>query len=103
RGIQARQRISRLGTEIYNQNLVRAIEECGRVINDLIPIVYDTPRTVRILGDDSRVLMQAINDTTDENAVDITVGKYSVTVSTGPSYETKQVEQAENMIALSQA
>lgn len=103
RGIQARQRISRLGTEIFNANLTKAIEECGRVINDLIPIVYDTPRVIRILGDDAQPIMQAINDTTDENAIDITVGKYSITVSTGPSYETKQVEQAENMVALATA
>src|SRR5690606_3482180 len=103
RGIEKRQTISRIGTRIFNSNLTKAIEECGRVINDLIPIVYDTPRVVRILGEDSKPIMQAINSTTDKNAIDITNGKYSVTVSTGPSYETKREQQAENMIALAQA
>lgn len=102
KAIQARIRVSQTGSEVYNANLTKAIEECGRVINDLIPIVYDTPRVVRILGDEAQALMQSINDVTDDS-VDITAGKYNVTVSTGPSFETKRVEQAENMMALATA
>jgi len=103
KAIKARQMVSQQGTEVYNSNLTKAIEACGRVINELFPVVYDTPRVVRALGKDARPLMQAINDTTNPNSIDITAGKYSVTVSTGPSYETKRVEQAENMMALATA
>jgi hypothetical protein len=48
----ARDRQGDVATYIYPDNLKEAISECGRVINDLIPLVYDTARTIRILGDD---------------------------------------------------
>lgn len=100
--IVARQRVSDTGTVIYNDNLAQAIEQCGMVMNELIPIVYDTPRIVKILGDDAKQNMVAINQTGND-ASDITVGKYSVTVSTGPSYQTKRIEAAQNMQNLANA
>jgi hypothetical protein len=52
KAIMARDRQGDVATYIYPDNLKEAISECGRVINDLIPMVYDTARTIRILGDD---------------------------------------------------
>jgi hypothetical protein len=101
--INARVRVSDTGTAIFNANLSKAIEECGRVANELVPVVYDTARVIKVMGDDSQQYMQAINDTTNPQSVDITAGKYSVTVSTGPSYATKRIEAAESMMALAQA
>ena len=98
--ILARQRVSDTGTILYHDNLADAIMECGRVINLLIPVVYDTPRTIKTLGEDGKDLMVAINQiaTADQpNKTDITQGKYSVTVDVGPSYATKRIEAAQNM------
>lgn len=97
--IQARQRVSDTGTVIYHDNLNAAIEQCGMVINDLIPTVYDTPRIIRVLGEDARQDLQAINDIGNPKSVDITSGKYAVSVSTGPSYQTKRVEAVQSMMA----
>jgi hypothetical protein len=101
--IQARQRVSDTGTVIYHDNLNKAIEEAGRIINQLIPVVYDTPRIIKVLGEDAKEDMVVINAADDPRSQDITVGKYSVSVVTGPSYATKRLEAAENMMALATA
>lgn len=103
RAIDRRRGISRTGTALYMKRLEQAIEETGNVINELIPIVYDTPRVVRILGEDAKPLMQAINQVVDAEFLDVTQGKYSVTAVTGLSYKTKREEAAESMVALATA
>jgi hypothetical protein len=103
RAIMARDRQGDVATYIYPDNLKEAISECGRVINDLIPVVYDTARTIRILGDDEAPKVQRINDPTHPDSVDLNVGKYDVVVETGPSYSTKRVESAESMMQFVQA
>jgi hypothetical protein len=97
--IQARQRVSDTGTVIYHDNLNQAIEQCGMVVNELIPAVYDTPRVIKVLGEDARQDLQTINDMDNPKSVDITSGKYSVSVVTGPSYQTKRVEATQSMMA----
>jgi len=101
--INARVRVSDTGTAIYQSNLDAAIEECGRTANDLIPVVYDTPRIIKTIGEDSKQLMQAINATGNPQSIDITVGKYSVTAVTGPTSATKRQESADAMMALATA
>jgi hypothetical protein len=103
KAIQARDRQGDVATYIYPDNLKEAISECGRVINDLIPLVYDTARTVRILGDDEAPKVQRINDPMHPDSIDLSVGKYDVVVETGPSYSTKRVEAAESMMQFVQA
>lgn len=97
--ITARQRVSDTGTVIYHDNLALAIEECGRTINELIPMVYDTPRVIKTLGENAQANMVAINQV-GRPETDITLGKYAVTVKTGPSYATKRIEAADNMMTL---
>jgi hypothetical protein len=103
KAIQARDRQGDVATYIYPDNLKEAISECGRVINDLIPIVYDTARTISILGDDESIQTHRINDPMAEKHIDLSVGKYSLVVETGPSYSTKRVESAESMMQFVQA
>lgn len=97
--ITARQRVSDTGTVIYHDNLTLAQEECGRTINELIASVYDTPRIVKTIGDDAKENMVAINQV-EKPETDITSGKYSVTVKTGPNYATKRIEASEHMMTL---
>lgn len=101
--ITARQRVSDIGTVLYHDNLNQAIEEAGRVINELIPIAFDTPRMVKVIGDDATEQMQVINATGNPNSIDLSIGRYSVTVTTGPSYATKRIESATAMEALANA
>ena len=101
--IQARQRVSDTGTVIYHDNLNKAIEEAGRIINQLIPTVYDTPRIVKVLGQDGKEDMQVINATGMPSSIDLSIGKYSTTVTTGPSFATKRLESAEMLAKLANA
>ena len=96
--IIARQRVSDTGTVIYQDNCTAAIEECGRVLNQLIPICYDTIRMVKVLGADGQEDMQVINDTGNPKSIDLSTGNYSVTVKTGPSTATKRIEAADSMM-----
>lgn len=101
KAIQARVRVGEVGSMIYQDNLNMAIEEAGKVINQLIPVVYDTTRTIKTLGTDLVTEEQVrINDPRDPSSVDITIGKYSVTVTTGPSYTTRRVESREEMMGM---
>lgn len=92
KAIQARQREGDIGTYTFVDNVMDAIEETGRVIIDLIPKIYDAPRQIRILGKKSEAKIIAINQ---EGGIDLTAGKYDVTVSTGPSVTTQRQETAE--------
>ena len=79
----------------------RAAWRAEQKFNELIPFVYDTPRVVKVLGRDEDVNPEfvRINYTGDPNSVDITSGKYNVTIVTGPSYATKRIEAQESMQA----
>jgi len=99
KAINARQRVGEMGVVLYTDNLNMAIEEAGRVMNMVIPKYYDTPRTVKVLGEEGKEDLAFINDPNNPDS-DITVGKYSVTITTGPSYATKRVEAVETLTSL---
>ena len=92
KAITARQREGDVGTYTFVDNVMEAIEETGRVIIDLIPTIYDAPRQIRILGKKMEPQIVAINQA---GGIDLTVGRYDVTVSTGPSVTTQRQETAE--------
>lgn len=111
KAIMARQREGDTATFSFIDNLSRAIRLAGRIIVDLIPKIYDTERTVRILGEDDKEEFIALNkvvvDPSEPQGFrvinDITKGKYDVVVSVGPSYNSKRVESAEAMLGFVQA
>ncbi len=83
-----------------------AIAQCGRVIADYAPYVYWEPgRIQRIIGEDSTPEMVTLNEKTQEGGVekiknDLSVGRYDVVMDTGPGYESKREEGAENLLKL---
>lgn len=104
--IRERQKEGDTATYHYIDNMSRAIEQCGRVLIDLIPKVYDTPRTIRIVGPDNQEQIVAINQlfidpaTGQETQHDMQVGRYDVAVKVGPSFESKRQEMTEAMMEL---
>lgn len=97
-------RISRGDTAVFHvmDNLVRAVRYGGMVIVDLIPKVYDSKRMVRIINPDSEPVMVAINqmDANTGKTINFASGKYDVTVSAGPAFETQRQRDNENLVAL---
>lgn len=104
KAILARERQSDTSTFTYLDNLTRAIRLLGKILIDLIPHVYDTQRIVRVLGVDGSERQVEINRPVYDVVLhDLTVGKYDVTVSVGPSYATQRIESANSMIQFIQA
>ena len=112
RAIIARQREGDVANFAYYDNLGRGIKYGWKILIDLIPKIYDNKRIVRILGEDQTeqfvpINQQFIEQGADGDSIqriyDLTVGKYDVALSIGPSYTTQREEAAENMLALIQA
>ena len=84
-----------------------AIRHCGRIIINLIPKIIDTPRIIRILGIDEKENEVVVNSEIDprtqealKKVFDLTVGKYDVVVSIGPSFDIQREETAEVIISI---
>jgi hypothetical protein len=91
----------------FIDNLTRSIRHTGRIIIDLIPKIYDTARTARILGEEGDEEVVRINEEFIYKGQRVHykmgVGKYDVSVQTGPSFATKRQEAAASMLDLSKA
>lgn len=129
KAILARQREGDVSTFHFTDNMSRAIRHAGRIIIDLIPKVYNTERVVRVLGEDGvpktvpiQQPVPVLDPNTGEPQVqesmgpmgqpvrqpvtriyDLGIGKYDLTVTTGPSYTTKREEAASQMVQMAQA
>ncbi|MEM8575529.1 MAG: portal protein [Pseudomonadota bacterium] len=105
RAIMARQKEGDVSAYHFSDNLNRSLEHAGRVMIDLVPKIYDTQRTIRVIGEDDAQKFEQINwsvmdDATAEPVVlnDLTRGRYDVRVSIGPSYTSQRVESREALI-----
>lgn len=96
--IQARQNEGDVATIIYHDNMNASEQEAGDVINQLIPQVYDTARTIRVIGQDQEERLQRINDPMHKDSVNLATGKYDVTISTGPAYQTRRQQASQSMM-----
>jgi hypothetical protein len=100
--IVARQREGDNSTFNFIDNTTRARRQCGIILVDLIPHIYDTPRVVRILGEDDSQKTVKINEAEKikkegkeiSRIYDLSVGQYDVVCSAGASYTTKRAEGA---------
>lgn len=86
----------------FIDNLRRSQRHTGRILVDLIPKIYDTPRAIRIIGEGDDQEVVTINKIfQDGNKVkmhDMTIGKYDVVMDNGPSFATKREEAVQSML-----
>lgn len=109
--IDARKQEGDVGTYVYMDNLSDGITETGKIVVSLIPTVYDTPRTVQILGVNMKPQAVPVNGDMPMQGPDgqpvqqpkLTVGKYDVAVDTGPSFTTRRNAAVAGMTAYVQA
>lgn len=101
----------------FRDNLAKAVRYTGKILIEAIPLVYDTPRTIRILaedGSDDTVQIDpgmnqamAKQQKPDQSGVDRifnpSVGKYEVVADTGPSYVSKRDEAFDALSVLAAA
>jgi hypothetical protein len=106
RAIMARQREGDNATYHFIGNEARAKRYTGKILIDLIPKVYDTPRVARILGEDGTVDEARIDPKAPKSVQQVKdpmtgaiqeiynpgVGRFDVVADVGPSYGTKRQE-----------
>lgn len=110
RAIAARQRQGEIATFNFSDNMAKGIRRTYEICVGLIPKIYDTERSVRVLGVDLSEKYEKINATIYDPATgqsrkvnDLSRGKYDVTVTVGPSFSTQRQEAAELYTQLGQA
>lgn len=106
--IQRRQTESDISNYHFIDNLSRAQRHAGNILVDLIPKIYDTAREVRIIGEDQTQKIVKVNQQYQDEAGktkkhDLGVGRYDVTITTGPSYTTKRQEAFDMLGQLAKA
>lgn len=110
--IERRQRQDQQSNAHYPDNMNQAKKFTGDLLIDLIPKTYDTPRILRILGDDDKpqtVMIHGAAGAPDpqeveglgvEGIYDLSVGTYDVVTSTGPSHQTQRMEVADHLTTI---
>ncbi len=98
-------RRSDLASYEFIDGLGKALQLLAEMFSDMVPTVMDTERVERIIGADGSERHVTINqsvDGTDELINDLNKGRYDVTVTLGPSYQTARQEALATMIELLQ-
>lgn len=96
--IRSLQHQGQMGNFHFQDNLSRSLRQLGRIIIGIIPLVYDAPRTIRIVKEDDTQDTIRINEAHTDSKTgkpmiyDLTTGEYDVVVSSGPSYATRRQE-----------
>ena len=100
-----------IGNLDYSANVAQGVTQTARILLEVIPKIYDTPRIARILGEDDSIdlahldpeqeqavmpMMDAFGEETGKS-YNLNVGKYDVVVTTGPTFSTRRQEGAELM------
>jgi hypothetical protein len=96
--IQRRQQEGDTATFHFADNLTKAISYAGRVIVSAIPKIYDTARILNVMdleGNGKKVGVNGEITEDQQEDVDLTRGRYTVKVTTGPSFTTKRQESAD--------
>lgn len=93
-----------ISTFSYFDNLNRAVEQVGRVILDLTPIIYDTERDVIITGEDGKQRVETINQAGEfgQPVNPIKQVPYEIEVEAGSSFvmqKQENLQQLTNMMA----
>lgn len=102
RAINARQRQGEIATFNYLDNISKGIKRTLEIVIDLIQEIYDTERSVRILGVDGAEKYAKVNQVVQDPATgmaktinDLSRGQFDVTVTVGPSFATQRMEASE--------
>jgi hypothetical protein len=114
KAILARRSQAAMGSQDFTAHLAQGIKRTARLLLKLFPLIYDTARVIRITGADLQqrpVMVHAGQPETVppmlppgvEKIFDLSVGTYDVTVSVGPSFETKRQEAVEMLLTMMQA
>lgn len=106
--IKARSNNASYAVKRAKVSLERAMVTSGEIINEMIPKLYDTERTVMINRKDSGLTPVTLNQQMDEYGAldkkyDMTTGNYKIRLLPGPSYEGQKELLLESLQAVLKA
>jgi hypothetical protein len=109
--IQSRRRQGNISNFHFSDNLTRAIEYAGRCLADVIPSLYGTRETMRIIGDEGKERVVQISQsggqvdplTGEQMVFDLTSGHYDVHAKAGSGYATGREQALEMMTQIIQS
>lgn len=97
-----KQNQAQIVTYNFPDNMAKGIRRTWEILVDWIPHVYDAERELRVIGADGAEDYQRVNALVHDPATgqtirvnDLSVGKYDVTITVGPSFSTLRQEAAE--------
>lgn len=108
-GVAIRSRAQQAQTSNFHfiDNLTRSLKHTGRILVDLIPKIYDTERTARIIGEDGEQKIIKVNAPFEQDGKPVLyaldAGKYDITVDVGPSFASKRQEAVAAMLEVTKA
>jgi hypothetical protein len=106
--LNAEQQQTDIANYHFYDNLTRSLKHTGRIILDWTPVIWDTQRVQRIIGEDGRPKLVTLNQkqldpTTgaiEKVLNDVTVGTFDVVMETGPGYNSRRQEAVSNLLQL---
>lgn len=107
KAILANQREGELMNYHFADNHRKSLVAGWKIIAGMIPVVYDTPRVVRIMGPAMeeklvKINQQYVDDLGTQRQHDLTKLKFTVVAETGPSYSSRREETAGFLMELVQ-
>ena len=87
----------------FRDNMEKSLLHAGRIIVDMIPKIYNTQRTIEIIGAANETELVRINEAQVQGQPDhfLTMGSYSVEISAGQDYKNRREEVAKTLIDMS--
>ncbi len=108
--IQSRQRQGDTATFHYVDNAAKSMQQCARIVMDMIPRLYDTKRQARMLGEDGETSVVTVDpdgqlrkDGKKAVVINPSIGAYDVQIKVGPSYGTLREETAAQITQMIQS
>ena len=109
--INARQRAANKPVNLYDDNNQRGIKQIGKILLDMIPHIYDTQRTVMVMGADNQSKAVEVNkpngyrmlpngDVEQHVENDLTKGKFDIEIRVDGSYDAQQAQAMDVLIRL---
>jgi len=108
--IQTRIGQSQKGSFVFVDNYARALIHANKIINRLIPKIYDTQRALQVMGEGGDVSVERFNAPTGEvnaenNPVianDLSVGSFDIIETLGVSSVSRRQEERQDLLAAMQ-
>jgi hypothetical protein len=98
KAINARKSQGEIANFNYMDNMGKGVKRTWEILVGLIPKVFDTEQSVRILGADGKESYEEINKRdpmTGKVINDLSRGRFDTVITVGPSYATRRMEAAE--------